>query len=131
MVTLLGMAAPEWPTSIIQVSCMCGQDGSGGQIALYFAQNLTYSGSWDVYGGLDGNSAGNGSSGIPYFYHTGELYVWLRWLWRLGSTVLCPELDILRQLGCIRWPGWELCWEWQLRNGLLLSYRLVHLSHGL
>ena len=42
-------------------------------IALYFAQNFTYSGSWDVYGGLGGNSLGSGSSGIAYFYHTGEL----------------------------------------------------------
>lgn len=49
-----------------------GGGGSGGQIALYFAQNFTYSGSWDVYGGLGGNSAGNGSSGMAYFYHTGE-----------------------------------------------------------
>ena len=51
-----------------------GGGGSGGQIALYFAQNFTYSGSWDVYGGEGGNSAGNGSSGMAYFYHTGELY---------------------------------------------------------
>ena len=39
---------------------------------MYFASNFTYSGSWDVYGGLGGNNVGNGSSGAAYFYHTGK-----------------------------------------------------------
>ena len=45
-------------------------------IALHFAKNFTYSGSWDVYGGLSGNSANSGSSGMAYFYHTGECLNW-------------------------------------------------------
>ena len=49
-----------------------GGGGSGGHIALYFASNFTYSGSWDVYGGVGGNNVGNGSSGAAYFYHTGK-----------------------------------------------------------
>ena len=49
-----------------------GGGGSGGHIALYFAKNFTYSGRWDVHGGLGGNSVGSGSSGAAYFYHTGE-----------------------------------------------------------
>ena len=52
-----------------------GGGGSGGIIALHFAKNFTYSGSWDVYGGLSGNSAVSGSSGMAYFYHTGELAI--------------------------------------------------------
>ena len=50
-----------------------GGGGSGGMIALHFAKNVTYSGLWEVQGGLGGNSVGSGSSGIAYFYHTGEL----------------------------------------------------------
>ena len=53
-----------------------GGGGSGGIIALHFAKNFTYSGSWDVYGGLSGNSANSGSSGMAYFYHTGEYLNW-------------------------------------------------------
>lgn len=47
--------------------------GSGGRIAVYFAENKTYSGSFDAYGGLgqDGEVNTFGSPGTMFFYHTG------------------------------------------------------------
>ena len=48
--------------------------GSGGRIALYFASNKTYSGTFDAYGGLSQNGSANweGSAGTIFFYHTGK-----------------------------------------------------------
>ncbi|KAK3576661.1 hypothetical protein CHS0354_004945 [Potamilus streckersoni] len=49
-----------------------GGAGSGGRMALYFADNKTFSGYWDMYGGLaGGHGAGNGSPGTAFFYHSG------------------------------------------------------------
>lgn len=62
-------------------SSSTGGGGSGGMIALYFAQNFTFSGSWDVYGGRGGNGVGDGSSGIAYFYHTGKQSIGLLLPW--------------------------------------------------
>ena len=52
--------------------------GSAGRIAVYLADNKTYSGSFDAYGGLgpDGvtrHIAQDGSPGTMFFYHTGNV----------------------------------------------------------
>lgn len=47
----------------------CG--ASGGRIAMYFANNFTFSGSWDVYGGDATTPECDGASGTAFFYHTG------------------------------------------------------------
>jgi hypothetical protein len=51
--------------------------GSGGRIAVYFADNKTYSGTFDSYGGMGAAGASrhvayDGSPGTMFFYHTGE-----------------------------------------------------------
>ena len=50
--------------------------GSGGRIAVYFADNKTYSGTFDAYGGNGGSGptehvGHSGSPGTMFFYHTG------------------------------------------------------------
>nr|XP_026694748.1 uncharacterized protein LOC104266654 [Ciona intestinalis] len=57
-----------------------GGGGAAGRIAVYFASNKTYSGSWQAHGGKPGNVVGNyvssdtttgyGGPGTMYFYHT-------------------------------------------------------------
>jgi hypothetical protein len=49
-----------------------GGAGSGGRISMDFADNKTYTGSFDTYGGLGKN---NGSPGTSFFYHTGFLLI--------------------------------------------------------
>ena len=53
-------------------SSYTGGGGSGGRIAMNFAENKTYTGTFDAYGGLGGNNIGNGSAGTIFFYHTGQ-----------------------------------------------------------
>ncbi|XP_033745593.1 uncharacterized protein LOC117331107 [Pecten maximus] len=51
-------------------SSYTGGGGSGGRVAVYLAQNKTFMGKFDAYGGLGGNSVGNGSPGTIFFFHT-------------------------------------------------------------
>ncbi|XP_033640829.1 uncharacterized protein LOC117301055 [Asterias rubens] len=49
-----------------------GGGGSAGRLAVYFAQNRTFSGSFEAHGGLSGGEqAGVGGPGTMFFYHTG------------------------------------------------------------
>ena len=48
-----------------------GGGGSGGRIAVYYASNKTYIGTFDTYGGLGGALNRDGSPGTAFFYHTG------------------------------------------------------------
>ncbi|KAL5013117.1 hypothetical protein ScPMuIL_007387 [Solemya velum] len=47
-----------------------GGGGSAGRIAIFFARNETFSGSFDACGGEGGATAGDGAAGTSYFYHT-------------------------------------------------------------
>ena len=47
--------------------------GSAGRIAMYFAENKTFSGSFDAYGGNAGGGLADGSPGTVFFYHTGTV----------------------------------------------------------
>ena len=50
-----------------------GGGGSAGRIAVYFALNRTFSGSFEAHGGLSGGQgAGVGGPGTMFFYHTGK-----------------------------------------------------------
>ena len=51
-----------------------GGAGAGGRIALYFADNKTYAGSFDAFGGLGKSGSANtdGSPGTVFLYHTGS-----------------------------------------------------------
>lgn len=54
-----------------------GGAGSGGRIAMFFADNKTYTGLFDAYGGLGHSVEGNGSPGTIYFYHTGQRILYM------------------------------------------------------
>jgi len=51
-----------------------GGAGAGGRIALYFASNKTYAGTFDAFGGRGQNGGANtdGSPGTIFLYHTGN-----------------------------------------------------------
>ena len=55
-----------------------GGAGSGGRIAMFFADNKTYTGSFDAYGGMGHSVEGNGSPGTVYFYHTGQGFIFIK-----------------------------------------------------
>ena len=52
-----------------------GGGGSGGRMAIHLAENKTFSGTVDAYGGLGGGgidtSGRDGSPGTVYYYHSG------------------------------------------------------------
>jgi hypothetical protein len=55
------------------VSGEIGGGGAGGRMALHFADNKTYAGDFDAYGGLASGGQTDGGPGTVFFYHTGWL----------------------------------------------------------
>ena len=66
-----------------------GGGGAAGRIAVYFALNRTFSGSFEAHGGSSGGAnAGHGGPGTMFFYHTGT-YTVLNSIFALGYDDYC------------------------------------------
>ena len=52
-----------------------GGGGAGGRIAMHFADNKTFAGDFDAYGGLSDGGHSDGGPGTVFFYHTGKRLV--------------------------------------------------------
>ena len=50
-----------------------GGGGGAGRIAMHFADNKTFAGSFHAYGGLSDGGHTDGGPGTVFFYHTGPL----------------------------------------------------------
>ena len=75
----------EWRGGHYYSSGYQGGGGAAGRIAVYFALNRTFSGSFEAHGGSSGGAnAGHGGPGTMFFYHTGtsSLILLFHWVYR-------------------------------------------------
>ena len=49
-----------------------GGGGGAGRIAMHFADNKTFAGDFNAYGGLSDGGHSDGGPGTIFFYHTGQ-----------------------------------------------------------